>query len=54
MLGNGCPVGTEIAKEGNQLEILLAGPGMGEDRMLEGLVGGGRVGILFPWTFVGE
>ena len=54
MLGDGCPVGPKITEEGNQLAIFLAGPGVSEGRVLGGLIGGWRVGILFPRALVGE
>ena len=54
MLGDGCPVGPKITKEGNQLTIFLGGPRVSEGRVLGGLIGGGKVEILFPRALVGE
>lgn len=54
MLGDGCPVGPKITEEGNQLTIFLAGPRVSEGRVLGGLIGGGKVEILFPRALVGE
>lgn len=54
MLGNGCPVGSKVAEEGDQLQIFLAGPGVSEGSGLGELARGGGVRILLPRALASE